>query len=90
MTTLTVQLMHARTRIAELEALLDDEKAKHAICMDDFMEVNAAYVVLRHQTQSAKDSGLAPSPKRPHQIPAHFAAAREAAMRLGRSVSVTA
>jgi hypothetical protein len=62
--TLTVQIMHARARIAELEALL--------------------------AAQSAKDSGLVPSTKRPHQIPAHFAAARETAMRLGRSISVTA
>lgn len=81
--TLTVQLMHARTRIAELEAQLDDEKAKHAVCMDDFMEVNAAYVVLRHATKSI-------APRAKHELPEHFVAAREAAMRLGRSVSVTA
>ena len=65
--TLTVQLMHARARITELEAQLISERAKH---------------VVPNTERSA--------PRAKHELPAHFAAAREAAMRMGRAVAVTA
>ena len=54
--TLTVQLMHATARIAELEAQLA-------------------------QRQPAVT-------RPPRELPAHFVAAREAAIRMGRSVQV--
>lgn len=48
-------------------------------------------VDLRNQVSIARaqrDSGKAAVVVRGHQLPAHFVAAREAAMRLGRSVKV--
>ena len=55
--TLTVQLMHATARIAELEAQL-----------------------------AQRQPPVATRP--PRELPAHFVAAREAAIRMGRSVLV--
>lgn len=116
--TLTVQLMHANARIAQLEEQLkqdavlrwgvvagkyegDGERnTKYANCFatqaeaeDAAIEYGAGYhfvEVYPFIQRSAAAQPQAPAPKTiaPRTLPAHFAAAREAAMRLGKCVRV--
>lgn len=79
--------MNARSTKAELLA--------HIAAQDQALRLHANTIqALRLELSIAKVSAPRPAkviPQRaPHQLPAHFAAAREAAMRLGRTVQVSA
>lgn len=82
--------MNARSTKAELLA--------HIAAQDQALRLHANTIqALRLELSIAKVSAPAAPraprvvPQRaPHQLPAHFAAAREAAMRLGRTVQVSA
>jgi hypothetical protein len=59
-TPLTVQLMHANKRIAELESELATQHDIHQAHLDDYMELNAELSILRHSvTKSIAPQSLA-------------------------------
>ena len=101
--TLTVKLAHAEIRIAELEASLESQVAtssadlqtiallqeQHGHLMHDFVEVNAAYVILREQARKVvKPTTKCLAPRAAWVRAPHMEAARQQAMATGRVVLV--
>lgn len=92
--TLTVQLMHANARIAELEAQLAESSAPCALPQGydsrPFGYTGQLYVESQMRRIAGLPLGSAPKVIAPRTLPAHFVAAREAAIRLGKVVRVEA
>lgn len=79
--TLTVQLMHANARIAELRKFIDD--SGH-LQQELYAQIASLQADLDYARMCAQ-----PVATTKRSLPAHFVAAREAAMRLGKCVKVS-